>query len=230
MLLPLRDENPLRIIPFQIITIGIIATCIAVFLYQASLPPRAAEAFVYAYGIIPAVLFDVRSLPPGLERIPAEATLVTSLFLHGGVAHLVGNMLYLWIFGDNIEDSMGHLRFVVFYLLCGVAASLAHAFVEPASTMPLVGASGAISGIMGAYVVLHPRVKVLVMVMFPFTVRLPAFVMLGGWIGVQVLNYMIAGPEQIAWLAHIGGFAAGIILIWFFRRRSIPLFDGGTRH
>ena len=230
MLLPLRDENPLRIIPFQLVTVGIIAICAAVFLYEMSLTPRAIEAFVYAYGIIPAVLFDVRTLPPGLDRIPAEATLVTSLFLHGGVAHLVGNMLYLWIFGDNIEDSMGHVRFLVFYLVCGVAASLTHALLDPSSTVPLVGASGAISGVLGAYVVLHPRVKVLVMVTFPFTMHLPAFVLLGGWIAVQVFNYWIGGAGQIAWLAHIGGFIAGIALIGFFRRRAVPLFDRGTRH
>jgi membrane associated rhomboid family serine protease len=216
MFLPLKDSNPLKVIPYQLVTVAIIVLCVAVFLWQSALPERAAEAVAWSYGVI-----------------PAEATVVTSMFLHAGWLHLGGNMLYLWVFGDNVEDSMGHARFAIFYLLCGVAAVLTHGLIDPLSTSPLIGASGAISGVLGAYLMLHPKVRVVALVMFkiPLPLPLPAYVVLGGWILLQFLNVYTGGaaPDAggTAWWAHIGGFVAGALLIVPLRRKGLPLFDRG---
>ena len=230
MLLPLKDDNPLRIIPFQAVTVAIMAVCIAVFLWQENLPQREAMGFTLSYGTIPAVLFDAKTLSPALWRLPAEATVISSMFLHGGWMHLIGNMLFLWVFGDNIEDSMGHIRFLVFYLLCGALATLAFAVSQPLSQSPLIGASGAIAGVLGAYLVLHPRVKVLVLVFMRVPLRLPAYVVLAFWFGFQIFSVYTHPESQTAWWAHIGGFVAGAILIIPFRYKHIPLFDKGIRH
>lgn len=224
MFLPLKDHNPLRIIPFQVVTVSIIVACVGVFVWQASLSEDASDVFILGYGAIPAVLFEVRALSPELIRVPAEATLITSMFLHGSWWHLIGNMLYLWVFGDNIEDSMGHRRFVAFYLITGIVAALIHAVMDPESATPMVGASGAISGVMGAYLVLHPRVKVLALIFNRIPVRLPAYVLLVGWIVFQLFNAYGSGGST-AWWAHIGGFFAGVVLIVPFRYKTVPLFD-----
>ncbi|MDP6572273.1 MAG: rhomboid family intramembrane serine protease [Rhodospirillales bacterium] len=227
-LFPLKDDNPLTRIPFQYVTAVLVGVCVAVFLWQVSLAAEG-ETAILGLGAIPAVLFGSRELAPELVLVPAPLTLVTSMFLHGGWMHLIGNMVFLWIFGDNIEDSMGHLRFLVFYLACGVAAALAHAALNAGSIVPMVGASGAISGVMGAYLVLHPRTQVLVLFMYMVT-RLPAFVVLGLWIGLQVVNAAMIGGAPgggTAWWAHIGGFIAGAALIVPFRHKTVPLFDGG---
>ncbi len=226
-LLPLKDDNPLRRIRFQYVTVALIAICGAVFLWQLSLAEAAAAAS-YGLGTIPAVLVGGRQLDPELFIIPAALTLVTGMFLHGGGMHLLGNMLFLWIFGDNIEDAMGHLRFLAFYLLCGVAGGLAHAAGNPQSEFPVIGASGAIAGVLGAYLVLHPKARVLTLFMF-YLVRLPAFVVLGGWIGLQFLQLlsMESGGDGggVAWWAHIGGFIAGMILVVPMRRKEIPVVN-----
>lgn len=229
MFLPLKDSNPLRIIPFQIVTAGLIAACIGVYLWQVSLVEREATRMILAFGAIPAVVLDRRELDPALALIPAWATLISSQFLHAGWLHLGGNMLYLWVFGDNIEDAMGHGRFLLFYLACGVAAGLAHVLSGPESVNPVIGASGAVSGVLGAYLVLHPRVRVLVLAFKWLPLRLPAYFVLGGWIGLQILNvYLGSGALEdggVAWWAHIGGFIAGVILIVPMRRKGLPLFD-----
>ncbi len=231
MFLPLRDDNPLKVIPFQIVTAGLIAACIGVFVWQFSLGQGAANQAVMAYGAIPSVIFGLRDLHPDLALVPPALTVLTSLFLHGDILHLGGNMLYLWVFGDNIEDAMGHMRFIVFYLLCGVAATLAHGLSDPASPAPLIGASGAISGVLAAYLVLHPRVKVLVLAFYRIPIRLPAYIVLGGWIALQGFNAWfdgaMPGEGGTAWWAHIGGFLAGLLLIVPMRRRGVPLFDRG---
>ena len=235
MLLPLKDSNPLKVIPFQLVTVAIIALCVGVFAWQALLPEQAEIEAVLSYGLIPAVLFDYQALPPQLAALPAEATVFTSMFLHADWLHLGGNMLYLWVFGDNIEDSMGHVRFVAFYLLCGVAAALTHGLIDPHSTTPLIGASGAISGVLGAYLLLHPRVRVIALLLFrfPLPLPLPAYVVLGGWILLQVFNVYVGGgiPAEggTALWAHIGGFVAGALLIVPMRRKGLPLFDRGRR-
>ncbi len=230
MLLPLHDKNPLRIIPFEITTFLILLACVAVFLLQKIISIDADNTLTLSYGMIPAVLFDHRSLAEELIRVPAEFTLLTSLFLHGGWMHLVSNLLYLWIFGDNVEDSMGHIRFLLFYLACGLAASFTHALVEPTSSVPLIGASGAIAGILGAYLMLHPRVKVLVLVFKGIPLRLPAYLIIGFWVGLQIFNVINGSPGNTAWWAHIGGFVCGMLLIPLFKYRSVPLLDRGIEH
>jgi membrane associated rhomboid family serine protease len=228
-MIPLHDDNPTTITP--VVTIGLIAACALVFLWQMSLSPYAAQAAVYAYGLIPAVLFDTADLPPEVAAIPAELSVFTSMFLHGGLLHLGGNMLYLWIFGNNIEDSMGHGRFIAFYLLCGVAAALAQAVQAPESTVPMIGASGAIGGVLGGYLMLFPRAHVLVLVPIGFfltTLRVPAVVVLGLWFVLQFLQSGMTAGEGggVAYWAHIGGFAAGAVLVVPFRYKHVPLFGG----
>jgi membrane associated rhomboid family serine protease len=230
LLLPLHDENPLRHIRFGYATLALIAACAATFAYQMLLPANEAVRFVYAYGTIPAVLFGERSLPPEIAPVPAGATLLTGMFLHGSLVHLAGNMLFLWVLGDNVEDALGHLRFVAFYALSGVAAALSHAAIDPASTVPMIGASGAISGVIGAYLVLHPHAPIRTLV-FRYIVSLPAWVVLGLWILFQLANAAASGPSEagIAWWAHIGGFVAGVVLIVPMRRRGVPLFGRPRR-
>lgn len=233
MFLPLKDSNPLRVIPFQIVTVGLIAACVATYLWQISLSEEAANAAIFSFGMIPSVLFDIDDLSPDLVVIPAGATLITSMFMHGGWIHLGGNMLYLWVFGDNVEDSMGHVKFILFYVLCGTAAALAHGLSNPGSVNPLIGASGAISGVLGAYLVLHPKVRVIVLLFYRLPLPLPAFIVLGGWVLLQFYNVYLAGllPDGeeggTAWWAHIGGFAAGMALIPIMKRKDQPLFDQG---
>ena len=236
-MIPLRDDNPTTLKP--IVTIGIVAVCTLVFLWQATLPPADQDRLVHGLGLVPAILFGRAELPPGLVLVPAELSLFTSMFLHAGWLHLIGNMLYLWIFGNNVEDALGHVRFVGFYLACGLAAALAQAWQAPDSTIPMVGASGAIGGVLGAYLVLFPRARVLVLLplgLFTQVIRVPAIVVLGFWFVLQFLGGFVAGVEGagaeeggIAYWAHIGGFAAGAVLVAPLRRRGIGLLKGITR-
>ncbi len=218
-MIPLKDDNPTTIQP--IVTVSVIGSCILVFLWQRSLGQEGGQAAVYALGFIPAVLFGSADLPAQLIWVPSPVTIFTSMFLHGGILHLAGNMLYLWIFADNVEDSMGHGRFVVFYALCGVAAAFAQAAPEIGSTIPMIGASGAVSGIMGAYVLLYPRAKILVvvpLVVVLYTMRLSAIVVLGIWFAGQLLSSLAAPAAGggVAFRAHLGGFVAGLLLIRLF--------------
>ena len=231
-MIPLRDDNPTTLKP--VVTIGIVAVCTLVFLWQATLPPADGERLVYGLGLVPAVLFGRAELPPELAMVPAELSLFTSMFLHAGWLHLIGNMLYLWIFGNNVEDALGHVRFVGFYLVCGLAAALAQALQAPDSTIPMVGASGAIGGVLGAYLVLFPSARVLVLLplgLFTRIIRVPAIVALGFWFVLQFLGGFVAGAEGggIAYWAHIGGFVAGAVLVLPLRRRGIGLLKGITR-
>jgi membrane associated rhomboid family serine protease len=224
-MIPLRDDNPTTLKP--VITIGLIALCTLAFFWQLSLGAHA-EAMIQALGVMPAALFGKRTLSPELMQVPAALTVVTSMFLHGGWMHLIGNMLYLWIFGNNVEDAMGHGRFVVFYLLCGAAAVLAQALPAPDSTIPMIGASGAISGVLGAYLLLYPHARVLVLIplgYFSRVVYLPAMVVLGFWFLLQFLSILLTDPNQpgVAFGAHAGGFVAGMLLIPLFKRREIRL-------
>ena len=219
-MIPLRDDNPTRSRPF--VTILLIVLCALVFLWQLSLSPNGRQQAAYLFGMIPAVLFGNAELDG--QWIPAGATLVTSMFLHGGWLHLLGNMLYLWIFGDNIEDRLGRVRFVLFYLLCGVVAALGQGIADPRSEVPMIGASGAISGVLGAYIVLYPKAKVLVLVplvVFITTLRVPALVVLGLWFAGQLLSSLVGAPGSgggVAFAAHVGGFVAGVALIRLFVR------------
>ena len=226
-MIPLRDDNPSSSKPF--VTMTFVGLCVLVFLWQFSLGGEGGQRAVYSLGVIPAVLLGGLNLPPELQVVPPSLTILTSMFMHGGWMHLIGNMLYLWIFGDNVEDSMGHGRFIVFYLLCGVAAALAQAIPEPNSQIPMVGASGAISGVLGAYLLLHPHARVLVAVPFGFilhTMRLPAGLVRVLWFGLQLVSNLMTQPGQggVAFRAHIGGFVAGMLLVGIFKKRNIRLF------
>ena len=225
-MIPLHDDNPTEILPA--LTVAIIAACVLVFLWETSLGPERIEGAVYSLGVIPAVLLDRVQLPPELALVPPGATILTSMFLHGGFMHLAGNMLYLWIFGNNVEDAMGHVRFAVFYLVCGIAAVFGQVVQNPGSEVPMIGASGAISGILGAYLLLYPQARVLVLIPLGFvmqTVRLPAGWVLGFWFVAQLASSALSSGEAgVAWFAHIGGFIAGMALIPIFKRRNVRLF------
>ena len=229
---PLHDDNPARRPP--LVTGTFIGICIVVFIWQGLLGDEQAQRAVLALGAIPAVLFDRADLAPDLVWVPTWATLVTSMFMHGGLWHLLGNLLYLWIFGNTVEDAMGHVRFVVFYLLCGLVAALAHAWSDPASAVPMIGASGAISGVLGAYLLLFPHARVLVGLPIAFyihTVYMPAVWVLGFWFVLQLISAALAQAEGggVAWLAHIGGFIAGMVLIPLFKRRAVRLWSPARR-
>jgi len=232
-MIPLHDDNPTRIVPF--VTVTLIAASVLVFFWQLSLGPDG-QTGIYTFGLIPAVLFDAKQLPVELAVIPAWSTVFTSMFLHGGWMHLLGNMLYLWIFGNNIEDAMGHSRFIVFYVFCGIAAALAQAVPNPDSVVPMIGASGAISGVLGAYLLLYPHAKVLVLIPLGFyitTVRLSAGWVLAFWFVLQLINSAMNAGQQggVAWGAHIGGFVAGMALIPLFKYRSVKFFaPARSRH
>jgi membrane associated rhomboid family serine protease len=228
MFLPIRDDNPHTITPF--VNYTLLAICILVFVWQFSLGDEGGQRAVMAYGFTPATFFGQAALPGDVPYLPPILTMFTSMFMHGGWMHLGGNMLYLWIFGDNIEASLGHKRYLVFYLLCGMAAALAQGFAAPGSDIPMVGASGAISGVLGAYLVLHPRsnIKVFVFLFIIVTViNVPAFIVLGFWIVGQLMSSAAvdAGQPGVAFIAHIGGFVAGAILVFFLKKRSVPAFD-----
>ena len=228
--MPLHDRNPLKIIPFQHVTLGIVALCCVLFLAERLLPIAEAGGLIHGLGLVPAAFLDQGQLPPRNALVPPELTLLTAAFVHGGWLHLIGNMLFLWVFGDNIEDAMGHWRFAAFYLLCASAAALAHVLSAPESTDTLVGASGAIAGVLGAYLILHPRVKVLVLLFRRVPVVLPAYLLIGGWLLVQLFSLWSGNGAPVAWWAHIGGFVAGAVLVVPLRDKSVPLFDGGKPH
>lgn len=218
-MIPLRDT--IRSRRFPVVTVTIIVINVLVFLYQASLPREALEVLVRSYGLIPA-----RDLPRLLDHPFSIATytpFVTAIFLHGGWFHVLGNMLYLWVFGDNVEDSMGRGKFVLFYLLVGFAGSLAHMITSPGSPVPTIGASGAVAGILGAYFISFPRSRVLALIpvfIFFTLVEIPAVVFLVLWFGIQLLSgvaSLAVTGQTVAWWAHIGGFLAGVLLIRLFR-------------
>lgn len=190
-------------------------------------PVSAGDHLITQYALIPAELLRGKDLPPAIP-IPLWLTVLTSMFLHGGFMHLVGNMLYLWIFGDNVEDAMGPIRFLLFYLLCGVAAALAQIAVDPGSAIPLIGASGAIAGVLAAYFMLFPYARVLTLIPIFFFLRLisvPAVFLLGFWFLLQVISGAgsLGSGGGVAWFAHIGGFLAGAMLVFLFRRRGVPV-------
>ena len=221
-MLPLRDENPTEIRPY--ITILFIALNLTIwFLVQGAGTPEALEASVTHFGTYPC---EVTGACP-TQGVSGYASLVTSMFMHGSWEHILGNMLFLWVFGNNIEDSMGHIRFILFYLVCGVAADVAHVLFSPNSAIPTVGASGAISGVMGAYILLYPRARVRTWIPPIFVTDLNAWVMLGYWFVIQLfMGVATLGPEMgeqggVAVWAHVGGFVAGLVLIKAFENHEL---------
>ena len=221
-MIPLRDTAPRN--RFPVVNIGLILLNVLVFLHQQALPPEQLYHFIIKYGSIPANL--TLSLGALLEPtfnssalIATALPLVTANFLHGGWLHLLGNMLYLWIFGDNIEGKVGHLQYLLLYLFMGAASQLFHLFSDPYSTVPLVGASGAIAGVLGAYFILYPRARILTLLPLGFFitfVHLPAVLFLGFWFLLQLLNASLlgaaSGVQSVAWWAHVGGFIVGLIV------------------
>ncbi len=236
-MIPLKDDIPSRSLP--LVTVGLIVLNVLVFLYKLSLGidargpgAGAAEALVAEFGLIPCRL--TQSCTVALGRLADDfpspiATIFTSMFLHGGVLHAGGNMLYLWIFGDNVEDTLGHARFLLFYLVSGVVAALSQTLASPASSVPMIGASGAVSGVLGAYLLLFPHASIYTVVTFGFFVKVPALIVLGFWIVLQLLNGYLAVSAHslgrgesggVAWFAHIGGFLAGMLLLFLLRPRQ----------
>src|SRR5262245_5494322 len=203
--------------PPKLITVGLIALNVLAFLLEMSQPSEAAlQSFIQAWGVVPREYAAGHDIAPTIP-LPFWSTLVTSMFLHGGWLHLGGNMLYLWIFGDNLEKVMGHARFLIFYLVCGIAAALAHIVFSSGSAVPTVGASGAISGVLGGYLVLFPSNRVRVLTRGGI-MAVPAIVVLGFWIFLQVINSLgsiaaTADTGGVAYLAHVGGFVAGLLLV-----------------
>jgi len=225
---PISDDNPRIGTPY--VTWSVIGACVLVFFWQVSLGASGGEIAIYEFGMIPARLLGTAALDPELTAVPAWSTVFTSMFMHGGWLHLGFNMLFLWIFGDNVEDCMGHARYLIFYLVCGVAAALAQAFVSPGSTFPMVGASGAISGVLGAYLLLHPRATVRTVIflgIFVTMMHLPALIVLGLWFLMQLVSaaFSNSGEAGVAFWAHVGGFVAGMALVPLFKKRDVELFQ-----
>jgi membrane associated rhomboid family serine protease len=230
MFFPLHDENKLKAIHFQYMTVALIIANVIVFAFEAT---GMADAVIASFAIVPRELFDVSILggPAALSNdavpVPEGYTLLSYMFFHGDAVHLLGNMLFLWIFGDNVEDAVGHIKFLIFYLACGVFAGLTHAFVAAGSESPLIGASGAVAGVIAAYLMLHPRVMVWGLAFKILPLRITAALALGIWIVTQIVMVMLPQVGPVAWWAHIGGLIAGAVLILFMRRPGVPLFDKG---
>ena len=224
--LPLKDDNPLKFIWFQFATVTLIAINSAIYYWQYTLGETALVDLVNTAGVIPISVFGTASLPAWLGQLPPEATLITYMFLHGDWWHLLGNMLFLWVFGDNVEDAMGAVRFVLFYLICGVAAALVHVYANPGSDAPLIGASGAIAGVIGAYIMLYPRVRMWSLAFMRLPLKLPAYLVIGAWVATQVFFVISDVQDGTAWWAHLGGFVTGILLVAVFKRSDHPLFGG----
>ncbi|MCG6858948.1 MAG: rhomboid family intramembrane serine protease [Salaquimonas sp.] len=230
MFIPLHDANHLRHIRRQYVTYAIIVINCLIWLFMTAIGAGAgnevgAQTAYYSYGFIPAVANGYQSLPPDLSVLPEYATYISYAFLHGNFMHLVGNMLFVWVFGDNVEDAMGHIRFIGFFLACAVAGAWLHALVQPHSPAPLIGASGAAAGILTAYLMLHPRVAIWVLALGRIPLRIPAMWIIGAWIAFQLFSLLVTGDEKTSWGAHVGGIIAGAILLPLFKRRDVPLFD-----
>ncbi|THV11633.1 rhomboid family intramembrane serine protease [Rhizobium rhizophilum] len=225
MFIPLHDRNALKHIRRQYVTLGLIAANVIAYALARVVPDAAFELGVYGLGFIPAILLGGASLDPSLVLVPESATYITYAFLHGSWLHLGSNMLFLWVFGDNVEDAMGHFKFLFFYLACAAAGALVHGLVMPASEAPLIGASGAVSGVVAAYLMLHPKVRVWVLVFMRFPLPLPAFIPLLFWVGQQFVMLVIDGASNVSWGAHVGGILAGALLVLVLRRPGVPLFD-----
>ena len=227
MFIPLHDDNPLDNMTRPWVNYGLIAFTVLVFFVTGGFGSDGVREAAFRFGLVPSVVNDIRELPASYVLIPETATYVTYAFLHANFLHLGGNMLFLWVFGDNIEDAVGHLRYLVFYLLSAAGGGLTYSLLNASSDLPLIGASGAVAGIVGAYLLLHPKVKLWVLLLGKIPFRLSAVYVLVAWAVFQVANLFIAAPgdENIAWLAHIGGFIAGGLLIVVMRRPGVVLFD-----
>ena len=225
MFIPLHDANEFRHIRHCYVNLAIIALNIAVFLVTAVTSSDSfSNASVLGLGYIPSVVNDRAELPAELVLVPENLTYLTYAFLHADIFHLGGNMLFLWVFGDNVEDAMGHVKYLIFYLLCAVAGAFLHGVVLPGSEEPLIGASGAIAGVVVAYLMLHPHVKLWVLALMRIPLRIPAWIPIGLWVAFQFLMLFTQTEDQVSWPAHVGGIIAGALLVPFFKRRDVKLF------
>ncbi len=228
MFIPLHDSNALEHIKLQYVTLSIIVVNVFVWLMTSTpaiMGVEEANAVFFSYGFIPAVVNDLAILPPEYTFVPEPLQYVSYAFFHGDFMHLAGNMLFLWVFGDNVEDAMGHLKYLVFYLLCAAAGALAHRLAIPNSEAPLIGASGAAAGVVAAYVLLHPKVRVWILAFGRIPLRLSAMWVIGAWIAFQLFNFLFMPETQVSWAAHIGGIVAGALLVFVLKRRDVALFD-----
>ncbi len=223
-MIPLKDDNPTSGKP--LVTYFLIGLCVAVFFAQLGSESYKTGQLFYSYGLIPSVLMGHDQLPNNLYEVPAYMTIFSSMFLHGGFMHLAGNMLYMWIFADNIEDNLGPTKFLIFYLLSGVGAAMTQVLMDTHSQIPMVGASGAIGGVLGAYLINHPQARVLVLIPFGFfsqLIKIRAIYVLGFWFVLQFINSSMTSSNGggVAYAAHIGGFVSGMILILFLNKKKI---------
>ena len=222
-MIPLKDDNPTSSKP--IVSYSIIGICIVVFFLELSSPGYRTGELFFSYGLIPSVLIGSVQLPDDIYAVPASVTIFTSMFMHGGFMHLIGNMLYMWIFADNIEDGLGRTKFIIFYLLSGLGAAMSQVFVDINSQVPMVGASGAIGGVLGAYLINYPNARVLVLIPLGFfsqLIRIRALYVLGFWFILQFINSYFSSSTGggVAYAAHIGGFVSGIILILILNKKK----------
>jgi len=218
-MIPLKDDNPTKGRPY--VTYFLICSCVLVFMMELGSQSYKTGELFYSYGLIPSVLMGHNQLSQDLYALPAYLTIFSSMFMHGGFMHLIGNMLYMWIFADNIEDVLGRTRFIIFYLLSGVGAALAQVVMDTSSQIPMIGASGAIGGVLGAYLINYPHAKVLVLIplgIFSQFIKIKALYVLGFWFVLQFINSSMMSSEGggVAYAAHIGGFISGMILILIF--------------
>lgn len=231
--IPVWDTNSLERIHFQAVTLVLVTANIVIYVvFQSGAVQMASLDSIWGFALIPAELLNAGffgdasyQLYDGQAEVPERLTLVSYMFLHGNLMHLFGNMAFLWVFGDNVEDAMGHIRFLLFYLMCGIFAGLVHTFAVPDSPQPLIGASGATSGVIAAYLMLHPKVRLWVLALPFIPLRINAGIALGFWVLFQFFSLLYAADSHTAWWAHIGGLGAGALLILFMRRRGVPLFD-----
>lgn len=234
MFIPVRDINQLRHIKFQHVTISLILINVMVFWLQFT---ATGQEIAASFALIPREVFAGGFVGGGTGpydkiAVPEVATLLTFNFLHGDILHLATNMMFLWVFGDNVEDALGHVKFLIFYLLCGIAGGLAHVFMTADPSAPLIGASAAIAGVVAAYLVLHPNVNVWVLVFRFFPLKIRAIWVLGAWVVMNLafalVPAMLGSDPLVAWWAHVGGIVAGVVLVLVMRRSGVPLFDKGT--
>jgi len=228
--IPLYDTNPLRFIRWPYVNWGIIAINVFVFVFieGGGLNEQSSRAAFYGFGFIPLTISDPTAINE-LAHVPDWLTLVTYAFIHGDFWHLLGNMLFLFVFGDNVEDSFGHVRYAAFFILCAIGAGLVFYLSVPASESPLIGASGAIAGVVAAYLMLHPNAKIWVLILARLPLRISALWVLAFWFLFQIYGIVTAKEgEEIAYWAHVGGFVSGVVLVFVFKRRGVKLFDRGT--
>lgn len=232
MFVPVHDINPMKRLSFQWVTVSLIAANVLTYLLFTTDFFAPINEYGIDFALVPveflgrdpapsSVVFQLHDPLP----MPEQVTIITYMFLHLGFLHLAGNMAFLWVFGDNVEDALGHVRFLLFYLICGMAAALAHVALAPDSEIPIFGASGGVAGIIAAYLMLHPKVKIWVLVLYRIPLRVTAGWAIGFWIALQIYGVFFS-QDTVAWAAHLGGLAAGAVLILFMRRTGVPLFDG----